>query len=113
MQSLEVSSSFTGVPWRQTRYPGVWVHFYASDERTGRVVALIAMNPGCGYPRHRHRGEEHVLVLEGGYRDQHGEHRQGGFVRYEDGSDHAPVALSGNGACVLLAVADEGVELLS
>ena len=90
------------------------MHFYASCERTHRVVALIAMEPGKGYPRHRHRGAEEVLVLQGGYRDALGDHRAGEFVRYEDGTEHAPVAIAEPGAptCVLLALAHEGVELL-
>lgn len=102
------------IPWRETRHPGVRIHFYASDERTGRVVALIRMDPGCGYPRHRHRGAEHVLVLQGGYRDERGTHRAGHLVTYADGTIHTPVALDGGAAlpCVLLAVAHEGITLL-
>lgn len=88
------------------------VHFYASDPRTGRVVALIRMEPGCGYPQHRHRGDEDVRVLQGGYRDERGEHTAGSFAHYETGSYHGPVALPTGPACVLLAVAHEGVELL-
>lgn len=102
----------SAIPFRQTRYPGVQIHFYASDERSGRVVALIAMDPGCGYPRHRHRGGEGVLVLQGGYADERGEHRAGERVTYPDGSAHAPKALPGD-ACVLLAVAHEGIDLLA
>lgn len=101
------------IPWRATRFPGVQIHFYASDPVSGRVVALIAMAPGCGYPRHRHQGPEEILVLQGGYADAAGEHRQGSFVRYEDGSSHAPVALAGGPTCVLLAVAHEGIQLLA
>ena len=101
------------IPWRTTRYPGVGIHFYATDERTGRVVCLIRMDPGHGYPRHRHRGAEDLLVLLGGYRDERGEYRAGTYVHHPDGSSHAPVALDGPGAevCVLLAVAHEGIEL--
>jgi len=100
------------IPWRTTRYPGVRVHFYCSDEGSGRVVALIAMAAGCGYPRHRHRGAEEVFVVQGGYRDEFGDHVAGQRRRYEDGSAHAPVALAGE-ECVLLAVAHEGIALLS
>ena len=100
------------IPWRETRYPGVRVHFYASDKETGRVVALIAMDPDHGYPRHRHRGPEEVLVLQGGYRDELGSYLAGQFVRYEDGSAHTPCALEGPEVCVLLAVAHEGISLL-
>jgi putative transcriptional regulator len=104
----------SAIPWRTTRYPGVAVHFYASDRQTGRVLALIRMDPGCGYPEHRHRGREEVLVLQGGYRDGHGSYEKGRFVQHEDGSIHSPVALDGDGAepCVLLALAHEGITLL-
>lgn len=104
----------TAIPWRTTRYPGVAVHFYASDEHSGRVLALIRMDPGCGYPRHRHRGSEDVLVLQGGYRDERGRYGAGEFVRHEDGSSHSPIAVDGDDAvpCVLLALAHEGIHLL-
>lgn len=88
------------------------MHFYASDRETGRVVALIRMAAGCGYPRHRHVGAEEVLVLQGGYRDELGEHQTGQWVRYERDSIHGPVALAETTLpCVLLAVAHEGIAL--
>jgi len=103
------------IPWRRTRYPGVALHFYASDRVSGRVVALIRMEPGHGYPRHRHRGVEEVLVVQGGYRDERGQYAAGQFVVYADGTTHTPLALDGpgDGPCVLLAVAHEGVALLT
>lgn len=102
------------IPWQSTRYPGVAIRFYASDRTSGRALVLIKMDPGCGYPQHRHRGEERLLVVQGAYRDERGEHRAGEFAVYGDGSDHAPVAVDGPGAvpCVLLALAHEGVTLL-
>lgn len=100
------------IPWRTTRYAGIRVHFYQAERDTGRVLALICMDPGCGYPRHQHRGAEEVLVVQGGYADELGSHVAGQFVRYEDGSAHSPVALPGEAPCVLLALAHEGVRLL-
>ena len=104
----------SAIPWKGTRHPGVAIHFYATDRSSGRALVLIRMEPGCGYPRHQHRGPEHLLVVTGGYRDGLGEHRAGQFASYDDGSEHAPVALAGDGApaCVLLALAHEGIELL-
>ncbi|GDY02288.1 allophanate hydrolase [Planctomycetota bacterium] len=101
------------IPFRKTKYDGVRIHFYSSDRATGRVVALIAMDPGHGYPRHRHQGAEEVLVLQGGYRDELGEYRKGQFVRYEHGTVHSPVALDDAGAevCVLFALSHEGIAL--
>ncbi len=73
------------------------------------------MEPGCGYPRHRHVGEERLLVVQGAYADAGGTHAAGSFVVYPDGSDHAPVAVDtpAREPCVLLALAHEGVVLLS
>lgn len=103
------------IPWRTTRYPGVRIHFYAVDQRSGRALVLIAMAPGRGYPRHRHRGAEEVLVVQGAYRDESGVHGAGQFVSYADGTVHTPVAVDEPHAvpCVLLALAHEGIALLA
>ena len=98
------------IPWRTTRHAGVRIWFYASDPKSGRTVALIAMDEGCSYPRHRHRGTEELLVLQGGYRDEQGDHLQGEHVSYRDGTEHEPVALPGP-TCVLFAVAHEGIRV--
>lgn len=105
--------NLAAIPWQPTRHPGLAIHFYErpADRRAGRVVALIRMEPGSGYPRHRHCGPERVLVLQGSYRDEFGEHGRGEFVTYEDGTTHTPIATGGGDACVLLAVAYEGIEL--
>ncbi|HLU38786.1 MAG TPA: cupin domain-containing protein [Planctomycetota bacterium] len=100
------------VPFRPTRYRGVSIHFYYSDRERGHAAVMIRMEPGCSYPRHRHKGAEELLILQGGYRDETGEHRAGDFVRYEDGTSHHPVALDGE-PCVFFAIAHEGIELLA
>ena len=90
------------------------------DPKRSGACVLIRMEPGCGYPTHRHLGAEDVLVLQGGYRDEFGRHVQGDFVRYPPDSDHAPVALGDavrppgvdNPACVLFSSIAEGIELL-
>ena len=65
--------------------------------------------------RHRHTGPEELLVLQGGFRDDHGEYRAGTFCRFEHGSVHHPIALDeGPGAgtaCVFFAIAAEGIVL--
>lgn len=108
--------------------PGVrWYPLHVSEAQgEGRArsaadsTVLIRMEPGHGYPAHRHLDVEEVLILAGGYRDEGGEHPTGTYLRYEAGSVHAPVALGDPGrpagpdqpACVLYAVARGGVELI-
>jgi hypothetical protein len=115
--------------WRPTRQRGVfWLPLHPPAEvvdaarrggqGTGETAVLVRMDPGCGYPPHRHLGLEEVLILAGGYRDGRGEHPAGSYLRYEAGSEHAPVALGDPGrptgqdnpACVLFAIAREGVQ---
>ena len=123
---FEAQLDLAALPWRPTRTPGVHWILVSPDEASFRadpaqeVVALVRMDPGCGYPPHRHLGPEEVLVLTGGYRDAEGEHLAGTWVRYPAGSEHAPVALGdpdlpggeGQAACVLFATARGGTESL-
>jgi quercetin dioxygenase-like cupin family protein len=121
---LELTAQTEGVAWRATSAEGVrWLLLGSEPTPEGTpkdqagATVLIRMEPGCGYPPHRHADVEEVLVLAGGYRDERGEHRAGDYVRYEAGSVHAPVALGDperpaaddNPACVLFASARGGV----
>ena len=99
------------IPFKSTRYPGVWIHFFHHDKATRNAAVLIKMEPGCSYPRHRHCGAEELFVLQGGYADEHGEYRQGQYVRYEHGSEHHPRALELDLDCVFFAISAEGIDL--
>jgi anti-sigma factor ChrR (cupin superfamily) len=99
------------IRFEPTRHRGLSICYLHRDENGGGAV-FIRMEPGCGYPAHRHRGAEQLVVLQGGYRDERGEHREGDYVRYEDGSAHWPVALEGETACVLFATVERGIERL-
>jgi quercetin dioxygenase-like cupin family protein len=120
------------LPWRETGVEGVaLVLLHPGREELDRLrelhgaavegTVLIRMDPGRGYPPHRHVGVEEVLVLQGGYRDDQGVYGVGTYVRYEPGSRHAPVALGDpdrppgddNPPCVLFATARAGIEILS
>jgi len=102
----------SSVDWPASRREGIAVKVLWRDDPSGDVAVLVRMDPGCRYPRHRHVGDEDVLVLQGGFCDAAGEHRAGSFHRFPAGSVHAPVALDGALPCVLFAVARGGVELL-
>ncbi len=118
---LAVKLDEEALPWRGTQHRGVdWVALHVEAGASGPrdATVLIRMQPGCGYPEHRHVDVEEVLVLRGGYRDEWGEHRAGDYVRYAAGSRHTPVALGDpalppgpdNPSCLLYATARGGVE---
>lgn len=133
LPGLKLEGLGMDLAWRETQTEGVfWIPLHldaweadagakSPDERTrGGGTVLIRMDPGCGYPPHRHLGAEDVLVLQGGYSDEYGAHVTGSHVHYPAGSSHGPVALGTLGAglgaenppCVLFATAALGVELL-
>jgi len=131
IDGLRFDGDVHSLPWRETQVEGVfWIPLHLDDwddpeahtkgRARGGGSVLIRMDPGCGYPAHRHAGSEDVLVLRGSYTDEFGAHREGDFVHYAGGTAHGPVAggvpgapLSDeNPACVLYASAHEGIELL-
>lgn len=81
------------------------------DEQTGDATVLIRMQPGCGYPAHRHIGIEEVFILQGGYRDGTGDRRAGAYFINDGGSAHLSVALAGED-CIMIAFAHGGIALL-
>ncbi|MBI2920506.1 MAG: cupin domain-containing protein [Planctomycetes bacterium] len=111
MPHVPVSFDLNTSDWKQTKYPGVSIRFLRTDKRTGDATALIRMDAGCGYPQHRHVGEEEVLVLAGAYKDHAGTYRTGEYHVNKPGSVHQPVA-TGDGTCILFAVAHGGIELI-
>jgi anti-sigma factor ChrR (cupin superfamily) len=102
---------FSSIEWRATRHEGIFLHTLRRDEETGDSTVLIRMQPGCAYPAHTHRGLEEVLILQGGYSDERGEHRAGQYVLNEAGSSHHPVALEGAEDCIMIAFAHGGIKL--
>lgn len=95
--------------WKSTAWPGIRLHFLGAEASANRAV-LIAMDAGCAYPRHRHLGDEEVLVLAGSYRDAAGEYRAGQYLLNPAGSIHAAVA--GPAGALLFARVPEGIEPL-
>ena len=65
------------IEWQATRHAGIFIHVLRRDAETHDATVLIRMQPGCRYPAHRHVGIEEVLILQGGYGDESGEHRAG------------------------------------
>lgn len=60
-------------------------------------VFLLRWAPDTAYPEHEHPGGEEIFVLEGAFHDEDGRYPRGSWVRYPDGSGHAPYTL-GEGA---------------
>jgi len=124
IENLKLKLESDQVAWQATGVPGIRIlplepaEIVRGGEAPKDTTVLVRMEPGFGYPAHRHLGLEQVLILQGGYRDETGEHGLGSYLRYEAQSVHAPVALgdseqpagADNPACVLFAVSVGGIE---
>jgi anti-sigma factor ChrR (cupin superfamily) len=92
-EQLAIDSGKGG--WLPGRVPGVEIqplHRHREEN-----IFLLRWAPDTAYPEHAHPGGEEILVLEGAFHDEEGHYPQGSWVRYPDGSRHAPYTL-GEGA---------------
>ena len=53
-------------------------------------VALVRWAPDTHFAPHRHVGGEEIFVIDGCFRDEHGEYPAGSWIRSPDGSEHTP-----------------------
>jgi len=68
----------------------------------GEVTSLIHFPPGIVIAPHVHETGQELLVLDGVFSDENGDYPKGTWVRFPEGSSHAPYSLPG---CTLLAKA--------
>ena len=59
------------------------------------VVRMVRMAPGTRLDHHDHPGGEEILVLEGGFADEHGRYQEGHWIRNPPGSGHQVVSEQG------------------
>lgn len=103
-----VGEDFDALDWRSVG-GGVATHEIELVD-DGMRAFLIRVPAGTMIPKHTHKGQEFVLVLEGGLSDEHG-HFGRGDMEISDGTiDHQPIADAG-ADCICLAVTDAPVRL--
>lgn len=74
--------------WHQGLVPGLSV--MPLHEHNGVNTALVRWAPNTQFNRHIHVGGEEILVLEGLFRDEHGEYPAGSWLRNPRYSEHTP-----------------------
>jgi putative transcriptional regulator len=83
--------------------PGVRFCTLEEDASRGVRKVLVWAMPGARYPRHRHLGEEDILVLAGHLRDERGTYGPGDICRSETGTDHSEEVI-GQDDCICFVV---------
>jgi anti-sigma factor ChrR (cupin superfamily) len=74
--------------WRPGLVPGLSV--MPLHEHDGVNTALVRWAPNTTFNTHMHPGGEEILVLEGLFRDEHGEYPAGCWIRSPRWSRHTP-----------------------
>ena len=73
--------------------PGIRVAVVKEDKRRGVRACLVAGTAGARHGRHRHGGDELILVLEGVLRDERGSYGPGALCRSREGEIHSEQAV--------------------
>ena len=78
----------------------------------GMMTGLLWQEPGAVFPRHRHRGDERLLVLAGSLRDDGGRvYVTGDDYRLPAGTEHS-VSVPSDDRCIAAIVLAGGLEFL-
>jgi putative transcriptional regulator len=95
--------------------PGMRATRLATGPRRQATEAILAcLAPGTGLPRHKHRGEEYVLVFQGSFITDDGHVvRAGEELRSPPGSVHAIARILGDEPCLCAIINDDGFEVVS
>ncbi|MET0385825.1 MAG: cupin domain-containing protein, partial [Polyangiales bacterium] len=88
------------VQWQPFR-PGVEIARLYGGAPNASSAALLRYAPNAQVPRHIHRGYEHILILRGSQRDDHGTYAAGSLLISEPGSSHA---IASDEGCLVLAI---------
>jgi putative transcriptional regulator len=89
--------------------PGIRACVLREDPARGMRACLVWASPGARMERHRHLGDENILVLQGGIRDERGTYGPGEICRSRTGSVHSEEAMPGDD-CVCYVVYYGGHE---
>jgi len=76
-------------------FPGIRLHVLKEEPERGVRKCLAWGKPGAKTVRHRHHGDELILVLRGSLGDHRGSYHPGDICRSREGSVHREEVLTG------------------
>lgn len=88
------------MPWQDSPMAGVQRKRLelSGPAEAGRVTSVVRYAPGSQFRAHEHPEGEEILVLEGIFSDERGDHPAGTYLLNAEGFRHAPYSVDG---CVI------------
>lgn len=99
-----------GSSWSPSRIPGVSYRLLREGSERNAGTFLVKMEPGTGYPAHRHPGGEEVFVLSGSMRVGSDRLAAGDYLYTPPGGSHDADTVEG---VTFLTILPEPVEFLA
>lgn len=82
--------------WLASPTSGVWRHLLDREGgEVARATSIVRYDAGSRFPAHTHGGGEEILVLDGVFTDDGGDHPAGTYLRHPPGSSHSPGSRDG------------------
>lgn len=91
-------------------HEGIEIHQLYGVPEDGASAALLRYAPGARVPKHKHKGFEHILVLEGSQQDEQAAYLAGTLLINGPGSGHSVASKTG---CIVLAIWEKPVDMQS
>ncbi len=89
--SKRVAVHAANIPWQSSPMPGVDRRMLdRSGDEIARATTIVRYAPCTAFSAHVHTGGEEFFVLEGVFRDEHGDFPAGSYVRNPPESEHTP-----------------------
>lgn len=84
------------LPWQPSPSPQVHRRLLERDGgEVARATSVVRYAPGARFAEHLHERGEEILVLEGTFSDETGDHGPGTYLHNPPGSRHAPFSETG------------------
>ena len=108
----ELSRAADPATWSRSPLPGLRLFDVRLPHDRVAHARLLRFSVGARFPRHLHRGREQLLVLEGGYADEHGLEVHAGDEQVMDAGSEHELHIIGSEPCVT-AISEHGIAFTS
>ena len=94
--SQSVSINTHSLEWANSPRPDVLrKRLERESAEEGRATSIVQYKPGASFAPHTHPNGEEILVLDGVFSDEHGDYKEGAYLRNPPGSSHQPFSNEG------------------